>query len=42
MIAGPGPLLTLAGAAAGGLAAVGAREAVLASPAVARWVRLAL
>ncbi len=42
MIAGPGPLLTLAGAAAGGLAAVGAREAVLASPAIARWVRLAL
>jgi tight adherence protein B len=42
MIAGPGPLLTLAGAAAGGLAAVGAREAVLASPALARWVRAAL
>jgi tight adherence protein B len=41
MIGGPGPLLTLAGAAAGGLAAVGAREAVLATPALARWVRLA-
>jgi tight adherence protein B len=34
--------LTLAGAAAGGLAAVGAREAVLATPALASWVRLAL
>jgi tight adherence protein B len=34
--------LTLAGAAAGGLAAVGAREAVLATPALAAWVRLAL
>lgn len=42
MIGGPGPLLTLAGAAAGGLAAVGAREAVLATPALAGWVRLAL
>lgn len=42
MIAGPGPLLTLAGAAAGGLAVVGAREAVLATPALARWVRVAL
>jgi tight adherence protein B len=42
MIGGPGLLLTLAGAAAGGLAAVGAREAVLATPALARWVRLAL
>lgn len=42
MSGGPGPLLTLAGAAAGGLAAVGAREAVLATPALARWVRLAL
>jgi tight adherence protein B len=39
---GPGLLLTLAGAAAGGLAALGAREAVLASPALARWVRAAL
>jgi tight adherence protein B len=42
MIDGPGPLLTLAGAAAGALAAVGAREAVLASPALARWMRVAL
>jgi tight adherence protein B len=42
MIGGPGPLLPLAGAAAGGLAAVGVREAVLATPALARWVRVAL
>jgi tight adherence protein B len=42
MSGGPGPLLTLVGAAAGGLAAVGVREAVLATPALARWVRLAL
>ena len=42
MTGGPGPLLTLAGAAAGGLAAVGVREAVLGTPALARWVRLAL
>ncbi len=42
MTAGPGPLLTLAGAAAGGLAAVGAREAVLATPALARWAQMAL
>lgn len=42
MIAGPGLLLTLLGAAAGGLAAVAAREAVRATPALARWVRLAL
>jgi tight adherence protein B len=42
MIAGPGPLLPLAGAVAGALAAVGAREAVLATPALARWLRLAL
>jgi tight adherence protein B len=34
--------LTLAGAAAGGLAAVAAREAVLATPAVASWIDLAL
>jgi len=34
--------LTLAGAAAGGLAAVAAREAVVATPALAAWVRLAL
>lgn len=37
-----GPLLPLAGALAGGLAALAAREAVLASPAAARWLRLAL
>lgn len=37
-----GPLLPLAGAAAGGLAALAAREAALATPAVARWLRLAL
>lgn len=42
MSGGPGPMLTLAGAAAGGLAAVGAREAVLATPALAAWVRLAI
>jgi tight adherence protein B len=42
MNGGPGPLLALVGAAAGGLAALGAREAVLASPAAARWLRLAL
>jgi len=39
---GPGLLLPLAGAAAGVLAAVATREAVLASPALARWVRAAL
>jgi tight adherence protein B len=39
---GPGLLLALAGAAAGGLAAVGMREAVLATPAIARWVQVAL
>jgi tight adherence protein B len=37
-----GPLLPLIGAAAGGLSALAAREAVLASPAVVRWLRLAL
>jgi tight adherence protein B len=37
-----GPLLILAGAMAGGLAALAVREAVLASPAAARWLRLAL
>lgn len=42
MSAGPGALVTLAGAAAGGLAAVAAREAVLATPTAARWVRAAL
>lgn len=38
----PGLLLVLAGAAAGGLAAVAAREAVLATPALAAWLHLAL
>ena len=42
MSAAPGPLLPLVGAAAGGLAALAAREAVLATPAVAQWLRLAL
>jgi tight adherence protein B len=37
-----GLLPALAGAAAGGLLALGAREALLASPAAARWLRLAL
>jgi tight adherence protein B len=37
-----GLLVPVAGAAAGGLAALAAREAVLATPAVARWLRLAL
>lgn len=37
-----GPLLPLAGAVAGGLLALAAREAVRASPAVVRWLRLAL
>jgi Flp pilus assembly protein TadB len=37
-----GLLPALAGAAAGGLAALAAREALLASPAAARWLRLAL
>jgi tight adherence protein B len=42
-MSGPPDLgLTLAGAAAGGLAAVATREAVLATPAVANWVDLAL
>jgi tight adherence protein B len=39
---GPGLLLTAAGAAAGGLAAIAAREAVLATPALAGWLRFAL
>lgn len=39
---GAGPLPILLGSAAGGLAALAAREAVLASPAAARWLRLAL
>ncbi len=42
MSAAAGLLLPLVGALAGGLAALAAREAVLASPAIARWVRLAL
>jgi tight adherence protein B len=37
-----GALLPLAGAVAGGLAALAAREGLLASPAAARWLRLAL
>lgn len=37
-----GVLLSLVGAAAGGLAALAAREAVLATPALAGWIRLAL
>jgi tight adherence protein B len=37
-----GPLLALLGAAAGGLTALAAREALLASPAAGRWLRLAL
>jgi len=42
MSGGPSLFVTLAGALAGGLAAVGAREAVLATPAIARWVTVAL
>jgi len=42
VIAGPGWLSVLAGAAAGGLAALAAREALLASPAALGWLRLAL
>jgi Flp pilus assembly protein TadB len=37
-----GPLLPIAGALAGGMAALAAREAVRATPAIARWLRLAL
>jgi tight adherence protein B len=40
--AGPGILSVLVGAAAGGLLALAVREALLASPAVGRWLRLAL
>jgi len=40
--ASPGPLPLLAGAVAGGLLALATREALLASPAAARWLRLAL
>ncbi len=42
MIGAPGLLPALVGAAAGGLLALAAREALLASPAAARWLRLAL
>lgn len=42
MSAVAGLLPTLAGAAAGGLLALAAREALLASPAAARWLALAL
>jgi tight adherence protein B len=42
MSAAAGLLPALIGAAAGGLLALGAREALLASPAAARWVQLAL
>lgn len=39
---GPSVLLTLAGAGTGGLLALAAREAVLATPAAVGWLRLAL
>ena len=42
MSGGPGPVPLLLGAGAGGLVALGAREALLASPAAVDWVRLAL
>ncbi|HEX3609930.1 MAG TPA: type II secretion system F family protein [Solirubrobacterales bacterium] len=42
MSGGPGLLLSLAGAVAGALAAVAAREAFLATPAIAGWLRVAL
>lgn len=42
MSPGVGLLPSLAGAAAGGLLALAAREAVLASPAAGRWLQLAL
>lgn len=42
MDGGAGTVVVLAGAAAGGLAAVATREAFLATPAVAAWVRVAL
>jgi tight adherence protein B len=41
-VSGGGLLPLLAGAAAGGLLALAAREALLASPAAGRWLRLAL
>jgi tight adherence protein B len=42
MSAAPGPLPALVGAAAGGLLALAVREALLTSPALARWLALAL
>lgn len=42
MSGGPELLLVVAGAAAGGLVVLAAREAVLASPALVRWVQMAL
>lgn len=42
MSSATGPLLPLAGAVAGGLAALAAREAALATPAVAAWLRMAV
>jgi len=42
MSGAPGLLLALVGGTAGALAAVGAREAVLGTPALARWVQVAL
>jgi tight adherence protein B len=42
VIGGSGALPALVGAAAGGLLALAVREALLASPAAARWLRLAL
>jgi tight adherence protein B len=42
MSGGPGALLALSGAAAGGLATAAGREALLASPALVAWVRAAL
>jgi tight adherence protein B len=42
MIGAGGLLLPLAGAAAAGLAALAGREAILATPALAHWLRLAL
>jgi tight adherence protein B len=41
-LTGPGALPLLLGAIAGGLGALAAREAVLATPAVASWVQLAI
>jgi tight adherence protein B len=41
-LTGATPLLALTGAAAGGLGALAVREAVLGSPAAARWLRLAV